>query len=146
MAGYPLGLLPLGDVIGTFNPLLAQGMTIAALHAETLESALAVDGKRGGDRNLAKLAADYIPAATKLSVSAWTAGAYADLLYPATKGERPADFDAYHAERRALRNMMFEDPEVHRLAVRVTQLLDPPSVLPRAEILARVAAEKATAS
>jgi 2-polyprenyl-6-methoxyphenol hydroxylase-like FAD-dependent oxidoreductase len=141
MSDYPMGLLPLGDVIGTFNPLLAQGMTIAALHAETLGAKLAAHVGLGQELNLASLAADYIPAVTELSVKAWTAGVYADMLYPATKGERPADFDDYHAFRRALRGMMLEDPEIHRLAVRVTQLLDPPSVLPRDEILARVVSE-----
>ena len=137
MPDYPLGLLPLGDVIGTFNPMLAQGMTIAALHAETLGEKLVAHQRDGQALDLANLAADYIPAVTKLSVGAWTAAAYADHLYPKTQGELPADFAEHHAFRRALRRVIEVDPEIHRLAVRVQQLLDPPSVLPRDEILAR---------
>jgi 2-polyprenyl-6-methoxyphenol hydroxylase-like FAD-dependent oxidoreductase len=139
MSGFPMGLLPLGDAIGTFNPLLAQGMTIAALHAETLGAAHVGDGQA---LPLSKLDEDYIPAAVALSVTAWTAGAYADMLYPATKGERLADFDDYHVFGRALRAMMSEDSEIHRLAVRISQLLDPPSALPRDKILARAASER----
>ena len=139
MPDYPLGLLPLGDVIGTFNPMLAQGMTIAALHAETLSEKLAAHLRDGGLLDLANLAADYIPAVTRLSMGAWKAAAYADHLYPKTQGERPADFAEHHAFRRALRRVIEVDPALHRLAVRVQQLLDPPSVLPRDEILARAA-------
>jgi 2-polyprenyl-6-methoxyphenol hydroxylase-like FAD-dependent oxidoreductase len=142
MSGFPMGLLPLGDVIGTFNPLLAQGMTIAALHAETLGATLAAHVGDGQALPLSKLDEDYIPAAVALSVTAWTAGAYADMLYPATKGERLADFDDYHAFGRALRAMMSEDSEIHRLAVRISQLLDPPLALPRYKIIARVASER----
>jgi 2-polyprenyl-6-methoxyphenol hydroxylase-like FAD-dependent oxidoreductase len=142
MSEFPAGLLPLGDVIGSFNPLLAQGMTIAALHAETLGAKLAAKAGDGRALNLSGLAEDYISTAVALSVQAWTASAYADMLYPATRGERPADFDDYHAFGRALRAMMSEDPEIHRLAVRVGQLLDPPSVLPQDRISARAASER----
>ncbi|MDE0809059.1 MAG: hypothetical protein OSB69_06955, partial [Alphaproteobacteria bacterium] len=63
----------------------------------------------------------------------------ADMLYPATKVERLADFDGYHAFGRALRAMMSEDSEIHRLAVRISQLLDSPLALPRYKIITRVA-------
>lgn len=139
MPDYPVGLLPLGDVIGTFNPMLAQGMTIAALHAETLGEKLAALARDGQALNLKRLAADYIPAVTKLSMGAWTAAAYADHLYPKTEGDHPADFSEHHAFRRALRRLIEVDPEIHRLAIRVQQLLDSPTVLPREEILARAA-------
>jgi 2-polyprenyl-6-methoxyphenol hydroxylase-like FAD-dependent oxidoreductase len=139
MPDYPPGLLPLGDVVGTFNPMLAQGMTIAALHAETLGEKLAAHAGGGKALNLANLAAEYIPAVSQLSVGAWTAAAYADHLYPRTQGEPPADFAEHHAFRRALRRVIEVDPEIHRLAVRVQQLLEPPSVLPSEEILARAA-------
>lgn len=137
MTEYPLGLLPLGDVIAYFNPLLAQGMTVAALHAETLGKTMAACRRDDGGIDPARLAKEYIPAVSKLSLGVWTAGAYADMLYPATTGERPTDFEEYHRFRRALRAMINEDPELQRLAMRVQQMLDRSDVLPREAILAR---------
>lgn len=143
LPGYPSGLLPLGDVIGTFNPLLAQGMTVAAMHAETLGEMIAKNINAAGGLDLAELAADYIPAASALSHRAWTTGAYIDHVYPRTGGERPANFEAYHHFRRALRRAMDADPEIHRRAIRVAQLLDPSSVLPREPILAEFGSDEA---
>jgi len=143
LPGYPTGLLPLGDVIGTFNPLLAQGMTIAAMHAETLGEMMAENIDATGGLDLTRLAADYISAASELSHRAWTTGAYIDHLYPETGGERPANFEAFHHFRRALRRAMDGDPEIHRRAVRVAQLLDPSSVLPRERILAEFGTDEA---
>jgi 2-polyprenyl-6-methoxyphenol hydroxylase-like FAD-dependent oxidoreductase len=139
MPRYPTGLLPLGDVIGTFNPLLAQGMTVAAVHAEILGDMLERRINAGGSLDLAGLAGDYIPAVTDVSQKAWTAGAYADHLYPRTWRELPGNFEPYHRFRKALRKAIDADPVIHRQAVRVAQLLEPSWVLPRDEILARFA-------
>jgi 2-polyprenyl-6-methoxyphenol hydroxylase-like FAD-dependent oxidoreductase len=143
MPGYPRGLLPLGDVIGTFNPLLAQGMSIAAIHAETLGETLIKNVDAAGGLDLDGLASDYMPAVSALSHRAWSTGAYVDHLYPRTGGERPANFEAYHHFRKALRRAMEADPEIHRWAIRVAQMLDPSSVLPRDRILAEFGSEGA---
>jgi hypothetical protein len=84
-----------------------------------------------------------MPAVSALSHRAWSTGAYVDHLYPRTGGERPANFEAYHHFRKALRRAMEADPEIHRRAIRVAQMLDPSSVLPRDRILAEFGSEGA---
>ena len=139
LPGYPMGLLRAGDVIGTFNPLLAQGMTVAAIHAETLGKKVARHIGGDGNLDLKGLADDYIPAVTNVSERAWRACAYADHVYPRTRGVMPENFEGYHRFRKALRKAMDANPEIHRQAIRVAQLLEPSSILPRDEILSRFA-------
>lgn len=70
MDGFPPGLLPLGDVINALNPLFAQGMTIAALHAKLLGDQIAALGPETGALDLKQLGKNYISAATELSLNA----------------------------------------------------------------------------
>ncbi len=135
MANLPAGLLPLGDVIAGFNPMQAQGMTIAALHAEILDDALSRQAASCGE--LASLSRDYVKAAVQTSTTAWHTAVNIDFSYPETKGDRPADLRTQQRFRRALREMMETDPELHRQAIQVQQMLRPGSVLARADVLAR---------
>jgi hypothetical protein len=52
-----------------------------------------------------------------------------DLVYPETRGERPADFESRLQYNTALMRTAMRDSAVHRLLVEVQQLLKPPSVL-----------------
>ncbi len=134
MAGLPVGLLPLGDVIGNFNPVAAQGMTVAALHAEALGETLAAES------DLAALARSYIARAVEISETAWQTSVYSDFAYPQTTGERPADLARRQHFRRAFRELLESDGELQRLAVHVQQLMLPSSVLARPDVIARAEA------
>jgi 2-polyprenyl-6-methoxyphenol hydroxylase-like FAD-dependent oxidoreductase len=137
MANFPPRLLPMGDVIGSFNPIQAQGMTVAALHGLCLQRALDDCGLNGGD--LDGVAGAYLPEAVAASAGAWRAAVTSDFAYPQTTGERPPDLDERFRFRRAVRELMITDAELHRLAVRVQQMLEPASVLAREDVLARAA-------
>ena len=137
MAGLPSGLLPLGDVVGSFNPVQAQGMTVAALHAESLGELLSAGG---GERCLVGLSRAYVQAAVRASETAWHTATNADFAYALTSGERPADLAQRQGLRRALRELLEHDGELHRQAIQVQQMLLPASVLARADVLARAEA------
>lgn len=134
---FPDRLLPLGDVIGTFNPLQAQGMTIAACHGEHLRAALERCREDGG--GLAGLTQAYLQGAVAISANAWHAAATNDFAYPQTRGERPADLAGRLRFRRALREIIEHDPDLHRDAMLVQQMLAPSSILRRPDVLARAA-------
>lgn len=123
----PAGLLPLGDVVGNFNPVFAQGMTIASLHAETLREKLTGAVETG--QSLAGFSNAYIKAAVALSRTAWQGAANMDFAYPQTVGDRPPDLEEIYATRRALRHAMETDAELHRDMVKVQHMLLPPEVL-----------------
>ena len=59
----------------------------------------------------------------------WGMSAIPDLVYPGTRGERPADFENRLKYNRALIRTAIRDAAVQRLLAEVQQLLKPPSVL-----------------
>jgi len=60
-----------------------------------------------------------------------------DVVYDCTRGERPPDLEDRWRKAAAIRRLAEVDPEVHALSVRVTHLLEPPSVLARPDIVER---------
>jgi 2-polyprenyl-6-methoxyphenol hydroxylase-like FAD-dependent oxidoreductase len=123
---FPRGLLPLGDGICRFNPIYSQGMSVAAQEACALRQLLS---ERAADADpLADLAPAYFAKIRPLIEAPWNMSAVPDLLYPQTRGERPADFENSVRFSGALARIAMRDPAVHRLMLEVLHLLRPPSV------------------
>ena len=132
MEGLPIGLLPLGDVIGNFNPVLAQGMTISALHAEILDRCLERLANSAG--TLEDVSRRYIAEVVAVSKTAWQSAVSRDFDYPETEGERPPDLAEQQKLRRAIRRIMETDGDLHRDAVKVQQMMLPSNVLTRSDV------------
>ncbi|GAB2900990.1 hypothetical protein GCM10027093_42140 [Paraburkholderia jirisanensis] len=133
---FPAGLLPLGDAICHFNPVYGQGMTVAAQQALLLRSLL--DGPTGADGSLTELGMTFLAGSDELVDTPWSLGEAADLVYPQTRGPRPADLQQrvrYHA---GLNSLAVHDPGVQKLLVEVRHLLKPDSALHTPELKRRV--------
>jgi 2-polyprenyl-6-methoxyphenol hydroxylase-like FAD-dependent oxidoreductase len=78
---FPGGLLVVGDAIASFNPVYAQGMSVAALEALVLHHVLA-----GGREDLAPR---FFDRAASVVDIAWTLAVGSDFGFPETRGERP---------------------------------------------------------
>ncbi len=139
---FPRGLIPLGDSICRFNPVFGQGMSVAAMEAVVLGKQLASD--RGRPDPLDGLAQDYLAEIQGCLEAPW-ATAVSDLVYPQTRGERPADFDKSLHYGMALVCLAAEDANVHKVLGEVTHLLRPQSALREPELANRVMALIATA-
>ena len=81
LARFPENYLVFGDAICSFNPVYAQGMTVAAEEAQTLQQCL-----RAGSNGLARR---FFKAAAKIVDIPWDIAVGADLRHPQVKGARP---------------------------------------------------------
>ncbi|WP_152535413.1 FAD-binding protein [Bradyrhizobium sp. Ai1a-2] len=124
---FPRGLLPIGDSLCRFNPVYGQGMSAAAQQARLLKQLL--QGRVTKADPLARLAPAFFSESLPLVEAPWNMSAIPDLVYPETRGDRPADFESRLQYNGALLRAAMHDPAVHRLLAEVQQLLKPPSAL-----------------
>jgi 2-polyprenyl-6-methoxyphenol hydroxylase-like FAD-dependent oxidoreductase len=141
---FPQGLIPIGDAICRFNPVYAQGMSVAAREASILADLLARRA-RGAD-DLAGLPQDFLAEVQPWLAGAWSMSTTPDLAYPQTRGDRPADLEHTLGFVAALYRIAARDPEVHELLVAVRHLARPNDALREPGLVDRVRAEMAAAS
>ena len=122
----PGRLLVVGDSLCSFNPLYGQGMTIAALQAETLTAFLR---RHLDDRaDLPALAGPLRGHVAKCTAGAWLVATGSDLRYPITAGAQ-----ATVATRLLQRHvdLVFTaatgDPSVNAAFLRVLNMVDAPA-------------------
>jgi len=132
---FPRGLLPIGDCICRFNPVYAQGMTVAVMEAILLRELLAA--KAGTGDLLQGLSQDYFERIPEIIEAPWEVSTF-DFRHPATRGERPDDFEARVRFADALSKLSAEDPDVNKLSLEVSQLLRPRSALRDPALVRRV--------
>ena len=85
---FPLGWLPLGDAVCSFDPIYGQGMTSAALQAQALAACL--DRTKRLDRAFSK---SYFKAAARVVAIPWSIAVGGDFAYPGTVGKKPLGTD-----------------------------------------------------
>jgi len=142
MPRFPHRLLPIGDAVMCLNPVYGQGMATAGFQAKTLAGALATarasgDGLDGLTRSVLQrnLGALEYP---------WRTAALGDFEFDQTTGDRPAGLEESARFAEALDELIGCDAEVHLMALRVQQLLDPSDALVRGRIRDRVLAHLAS--
>ncbi len=134
MDGFPRGVLPLGEVFTSFNPMYGQGISLAAGQALSLRAALQQCIDSGSQTDLAT---HYFQGCEDLNATGWSVMETRDMAYESTKGDRPASLEERWRMGQAIRLLAESDPEVHTLSVRTTHLLEPPSTLQRPDIVKR---------
>jgi 2-polyprenyl-6-methoxyphenol hydroxylase-like FAD-dependent oxidoreductase len=126
---WPDGLIVLGDAACTFNPLYAQGMTVAALEALALGDLLG----RSAHTDLPGLSRAFQRRVGRITSWPWTMSALADRAWT----EATPLVTAAHRYLSACQDLAVDDsPMFHDLA-RVTNMLTGPAVLFRPRHLAR---------
>jgi 2-polyprenyl-6-methoxyphenol hydroxylase-like FAD-dependent oxidoreductase len=117
-AAWPARLIPIGDTFSSVNPTYGQGMTVAALQADTLANLLAAQPP------LDSLASAYLPAAFEISDRAWGLAINSDYVYAETEGERPPNFPVARAMASVLRKLCETDPDFITFRYRLGHMLD----------------------
>ncbi len=126
----PEGLVVLGDALCSFNPLYAQGMTVAG------QQALALDACLHAGRD--DLPARFYAAAARYVDVAWRMSTGSDLNHPGVEGERPLRQRVLSAYVLRAHRAAHVDAKVARTFMRVANLVDGPENLLKPEMIARI--------
>lgn len=127
---WPEGLIVTGDAACAFNPIYGQGMTVAALGAETLEQALREQKQRRPDGDLAGLARRFQRALAKVTARPWESATGADFRYPETEGGQASRKQRLlYRYGDGVRALAGENPAVYRIFIEVAHLLKPGTAL-----------------
>jgi hypothetical protein len=132
VAAPPAGFLVLGDAVSSFNPLYAQGMTVAAQQALVLRDCL----RSGGADGLTP--ARYYREVAAVVDIAWQMSTGSDLRYPGVVGPRTPRSRLVSAYVTRAQVAAHRDPAVARTFMRVANLTLPPTALLSPPTLLRV--------
>ncbi|RJQ76554.1 hypothetical protein D5S17_18015 [Pseudonocardiaceae bacterium YIM PH 21723] len=119
-AGWPPGLLIMGDALCHFNPVYGQGMTVAALQAEKLAAHAARLRRDGGATPTVQRA---LAAVTK---APWRTATSQDLVFA---GNPPAHIRALSRLLDTSMTAAIDDPHVHRALMETIQMVSGTAML-----------------
>jgi 2-polyprenyl-6-methoxyphenol hydroxylase-like FAD-dependent oxidoreductase len=126
----PAGLIVIGDAVCSFNPIYAQGMTVAAMEALALRRLLAA-GAAGNPRR-------YFKAIARTADVPWDIAVGADLAFPGVCGKRTAKVRLVNAYLPRVCAAAEEDGVLAGSVMRVLGLKDRPEGLLRPDRALRV--------
>jgi hypothetical protein len=137
---WPDRFVVVGDAGCTFNPIYAQGMTVAAMTAVALDHSLCRHRRRS-ELVLAGLARRFQREVARTNAGAWTMATTEDRRYPWTEGARldlPTRIMHRYADR--VLEVANGNPRVNTAFVNVVNLRHPPTSLLRPGVLLPVLA------
>lgn len=125
----PQGFLVLGDAVSSFNPLYAQGMTVAAQQALILRDCL-----HRGEVDVER----FNQGVAEVVDVAWRMSTGSDLRYPGVEGPRSLRTRLIGAYASRAQVAAHHDPDVARTFMRTANLTLPPTALLAPPLLLRV--------
>jgi 2-polyprenyl-6-methoxyphenol hydroxylase-like FAD-dependent oxidoreductase len=138
MPQLPHRFLPIGDTVMCLNPVYGQGMATAGFQAKTLAAELTA--RRASGLDLDWLAGNVLRRNLDVLRYPWRTAALGDFELDQTTGDPPTGLKESARFAQALDALARDDAEVHRVSLRVQQLLDAPDALVRSGIRDRVLA------
>ena len=135
----PENFLILGDAVCSLNPIYAQGMTLAALNALTLDNCLEQQQQSRGKGNFTGIAQRFQKQIAKVNKTSWLLSTSYDLLWSTTVGAKP-DL-VTRLRQKYLDQVMkasIDNNTVHQTLIEVMSMLKPPTVLFAPRILLKV--------
>jgi 2-polyprenyl-6-methoxyphenol hydroxylase-like FAD-dependent oxidoreductase len=131
LSRFPERYLVLGDAVCSFNPVYGQGMTSAALQAETLDRHLA----KGIDAGLARR---HFRDAARIIDVIWKLAAGEDFRYPEVTGPKMPGTDLGNRYVSLIHRAVMRDQRVYGDFLSVLNLLESPEILFRPVTVWRV--------
>jgi len=143
MARWPEGLVVLGDAACTFNPVYAQGMTVAALAAETLQSSLEQYIHNGRIDGLSGFGKEFQRRLARVNDPPWLLATSEDMRVRGTVGG-VLDFKTrlMHGYMDDVIGLTTYRADVRKVFLSAMHMLNQPTALFRPQILMRVMVRK----
>ncbi|NEM06410.1 FAD-dependent oxidoreductase [Geodermatophilus normandii] len=133
---WPERLVVLGDAVCAFNPVYGQGITTAAIAAESLDACLLAQRRRRPAGDLDGLAGRFQRELARRNADPWMLSTGEDLRYPSTTGMTASRvLRAQHRYFDRVEIAATTDPAVTEVYARVFGMLDRPTALFRPRIL-----------
>lgn len=130
---FPGGLVVVGDALASVNPVYGQGLTLAALQANSLAAHL----RSGADPGTP--AWGYFRRAAVVVDAAWQLSTTADLAQPHVTGPYPPGYRLLRWAGDRLTEASVLDSEVNTTYLNVVNMLEHPRMLTRPAVLLRAA-------
>lgn len=127
---FPQGYLAMGDALASFNPVYAQGMSVAALEAVALDDCLA--------QGEARLAERFFKQASKIIDIPWSTAVGNDLRFPEVEGPRNGMVRFINRYISKLHHAAQHDAVVSVAFLKVVNLVEPPPSVLHPRIVWRV--------
>jgi 2-polyprenyl-6-methoxyphenol hydroxylase-like FAD-dependent oxidoreductase len=131
MNRFPTGLVVLGDAVSSFNPVYAQGMTVAALSALTLRKHLHSGAAPDSLQYFRDLARDVLDAP-------WEMTQTVDLGFPGVEGERTMKVRMGQRYLSMVQTAATRSSTVTEAYMRAAGMVDRPDVLMKPGMVLRV--------
>ncbi|MEU8761457.1 hypothetical protein [Streptomyces sp. NPDC048659] len=130
---FPGGLVVVGDALASVNPVYGQGLTLAALQADSLAAHL----RSGAAWH--EPARGYFRRATAFVDAAWQLSTTADLAQPHVEGPYPRGYRLLRWAGDRITEASVLDPVVNTTYLNVINMVEPPRALTRPATLLRTA-------
>src|SRR2546421_1399293 len=138
LARFPEGFVALGDAVCSFNPVYGQGMTAAALEAETLNTMLYQQREHRASGDITGFSRRFQKKITHIVDTFWLLAASEDFRHPETQGKRPLGLSLLNSYSRRVHELSTFDPQVTLLLYQVLQAIKSPTALFSPSMIAKV--------
>ena len=136
---WPEGLVILGDAVCALNPLYAQGMTVAALGALTLEECLQEQRRRRPDGSLVGLTGRFQKQLARVNAAPWGLTISTDCQYRSTVCGSPTwGMQLMHRYLAQVLLLSTKRVQVRKVLLDVFSFLQPPTALLHPRIIIQV--------
>jgi 2-polyprenyl-6-methoxyphenol hydroxylase-like FAD-dependent oxidoreductase len=144
MRRLPEGFIILGDAACSFNPVYGQGMSVAAVEAQTLDRCLREQEQFAGNNGVAGFTRRFQQAIARDIKTPWLLSTGEDLRYPGAQGKRSPSIRLLNRYMRRVIELTASDPQMAATLLRVRHLLKPLSTLFRPRIILAVLRQELT--
>jgi 2-polyprenyl-6-methoxyphenol hydroxylase-like FAD-dependent oxidoreductase len=131
----PEGFVVVGDAVCALNPLYGQGMTVAALSAVALDESL----HRQRHHGLAGLSRRFQRKLARINEIPWQLAIASDYRVPSVEGNKPnivAKMMYYYFD--SITKLLPTTPSISKMFSEIAHMIEPPLILFRPLIVARV--------